>query len=42
MNLRLAQILASAQARSGHSGDAQRILAALAANAPEMAIALRR
>jgi tetratricopeptide (TPR) repeat protein len=40
MNLRLAQILASAQARHGHPGDAQRILGELAANAPEMAIAL--
>ena len=40
LNLRLAQIIASEQARSGHFGDAQRTLAALAANAPEMSIAL--
>jgi tetratricopeptide (TPR) repeat protein len=40
MNLRLAQILSSAQARHGHPGDAQRILGELAASAPEMAIAL--
>ena len=40
INLRLAQIMASAQARHGHPGDAQRILGELAANAPEMAIAL--
>ena len=40
MNLRLAQILASAQARHGHLGEAQRILSGLAADAPEIAIAL--
>jgi tetratricopeptide (TPR) repeat protein len=40
MNLRLAQILASAQARHGHLGDAQRILTRMAADAPEMAIAV--
>ena len=40
MNLRLAQILASAQARHGHLGEAQRILAGLAADAPDMSIAL--
>jgi tetratricopeptide (TPR) repeat protein len=40
MNLRLAQILASAQARHGHLGGAQRILTDMAADAPEMAIAL--
>ena len=40
MNLRLAQILASAQARHGHLGEAQRILAGLAADAPDMSVAL--
>src|SRR5271166_229181 len=40
MNLRLALILASAQARHGHLGDAQHTLAELAADAPEIAIAL--
>jgi tetratricopeptide (TPR) repeat protein len=40
MNLRLAQILASAQARHGHLGEAQRILAGLAVDAPDMSIAL--
>jgi len=39
-NLRLAQILASAQARRGHVGEAQRVLAGIAADAPDMAIAL--
>ncbi len=39
-NLRLAQILASAQARHGHLGGAQRVLTDLAADAPEMEIAL--
>ena len=42
MNLRLAQILASAQARRGHLGEAQRILAGLAADAPDMASPCRR
>jgi tetratricopeptide (TPR) repeat protein len=40
MNLRLAEILASAQARRGNLGEAQRILAGLAADAPDMSIAL--
>jgi tetratricopeptide (TPR) repeat protein len=40
MNLRLAQILASAQARHGHSGDARRILTEMAADAPDIDIAL--
>jgi tetratricopeptide (TPR) repeat protein len=40
MNLRLAQILASAQARHGHLGGAQRVLTDMATDAPEMAIAL--
>ena len=40
MNLRLAQIIASWQARHGQPGEAQRTLAALADSAPEMAIAL--
>ena len=40
MNLRLAQILASAQARHGQLGEAQRILNEMAADAPEMSIAL--
>ena len=40
LNLRLAQIIASEQARSGHFGDAQRTLAGLASSAPEMSIAL--
>ena len=39
LNLRLAQILASWQTRSGHPGEAQRTLATLAADAPAMAIA---
>ncbi len=39
-NLRLAQILASWQARQGHLGEAQRTLAAMSANAPEVAISL--
>jgi tetratricopeptide (TPR) repeat protein len=40
MNLRLAQVLASWQARQGHPAEAQRTLANLAENAPEMRIAL--
>jgi len=40
LNLRLAQIMASAEARRGHLGEAQRILATLAADAPEMGIAV--
>jgi tetratricopeptide (TPR) repeat protein len=40
MNLRLAQIIASWQARHGQPVEAQRTLAALADSAPEMAIAL--
>jgi tetratricopeptide (TPR) repeat protein len=40
MNLRLAQILASWQARHGQTNEAQRTLAAMADAAPEMAIAL--
>ena len=40
MNLRLAQILASWEARRGHLGEAQRTLAGLIEDAPEMAIAL--
>jgi tetratricopeptide (TPR) repeat protein len=40
MNLRLAQVLASAQARHGHSAEAQRILRELATDAPDMALAL--
>jgi tetratricopeptide (TPR) repeat protein len=40
LNLRLAQILASAQARSGHPDEARRTLTALAADAPSMSIAL--
>jgi len=40
LNLRLAQILASAEARSGQPGEARRTLAQLVANAPEMSIAL--
>ena len=39
-NLRLAQILASWQARQGHLGEAQRTLTAMSANAPEIAISL--
>jgi tetratricopeptide (TPR) repeat protein len=42
MNLRLAQILASWQARSGHPAAAQRILAALASGSPDMTIAAPR
>jgi tetratricopeptide (TPR) repeat protein len=41
MNLRLAQVLASAQARTGHLAEAQRILTSLATDAPEMGIALK-
>jgi tetratricopeptide (TPR) repeat protein len=40
-NLRLAQIIASWEARRGHAVEAQRNLAALVDEAPEMAIALR-
>jgi tetratricopeptide (TPR) repeat protein len=40
LNLRLAQILASWQARSGHPAAAEHTLAALAIAAPDMAIAL--
>jgi tetratricopeptide (TPR) repeat protein len=39
-NLRLAQILASTQARHGHLGEAQRILTEMAVDAPEIGIAL--
>ena len=39
-NLRLAQILASWEARHGHPAEAQHILATMAGDAPEMAIAL--
>ncbi|MGA3400135.1 MAG: tetratricopeptide repeat protein [Acetobacteraceae bacterium] len=39
MNLRLAQILASWEARSGHPAAAQRTLAALAEGSPDMTIA---
>lgn len=39
-NVRLAQILASWQARQGHLAEAQRTLDALAEGAPEMAIAI--
>jgi tetratricopeptide (TPR) repeat protein len=39
-NLRLGQILASWQARSGQSGEAQRILASLSAVAPDLSIAM--
>src|SRR3978361_863 len=39
-SLRLAQILASWQARSGQAGDAQRILAALPATMPNLSIAM--
>jgi tetratricopeptide (TPR) repeat protein len=42
LNLRLAQILASWQARAGHPADAARTLADLADAAPEMGIALPR
>lgn len=41
MNLRLGQILASAEARQGHPAEAQRTLAAMAANAPDIAIAVK-
>jgi tetratricopeptide (TPR) repeat protein len=40
MNLRLAQILASWQARSGHPAAAQRVLASLADGSPDMMIAV--
>jgi len=40
MNLRLAQILASWEARSGHPAAAQRTLAALAQGSPDMTIAI--
>lgn len=40
MNLRLAQILASWQARTGHAADAQRTLAELSNAAPELSIAI--
>jgi tetratricopeptide (TPR) repeat protein len=40
MNLRLAQILASWEARSGHPAAAQRTLAALAGGSPDMMIAV--
>ena len=40
MNLRMAQILASWDARTGHPGAAQRVFAALATAAPDMTIAL--
>lgn len=40
MNLRLAQILASWEARRGHLGEAQHTLAAMSDGAPEMTIAL--
>ena len=40
MNLRLAQILASWQARTGHPAEAQRTLAELANAAPELGIAI--
>jgi tetratricopeptide (TPR) repeat protein len=39
-NLRLAQILASWQARSGQAGEAQRILGSLSATAPDLTIAM--
>jgi tetratricopeptide (TPR) repeat protein len=39
-NVRLAQILASAEARHGHPGEALRIFTTLAADAPEMGIAV--
>jgi tetratricopeptide (TPR) repeat protein len=39
-NLRLAQIIASWETRHGHSAEAQRVLSAMAANTPEMSIAL--
>jgi tetratricopeptide (TPR) repeat protein len=42
LNLRLAQILASWQARAGHPAEAARILADLADAAPDMGIALPR
>ena len=41
-NLRLAQILASWEARHGHPAEAQHILTTMAGDAPEMAIALPR
>jgi tetratricopeptide (TPR) repeat protein len=40
LNLRLAQILASAEARHGHLGEAQRTFATLASDAPDISIAL--
>jgi tetratricopeptide (TPR) repeat protein len=40
-NLRLAQIVASAAARQGHPGEAQRALASMAASSPEMSIAVK-
>ena len=40
LNLRLAQILASAEARSGQPGEARHTLAQLVGEAPEMSIAL--
>ena len=40
MNLRLAQVLASAQMRHGHAAEAQRILGELATSAPDIALAV--
>lgn len=40
MNLRLAQVLASWEARHGQPGEAQRTFAAMATDAPDMAIAM--
>ncbi len=40
-NLRLAQILASAAARQGHPAEAQLVLGALAASAPDMSLAVK-
>ena len=40
-NLRLTQILASAEARQGHPAEAQRTIAAFAASTPDMAIAAK-
>jgi tetratricopeptide (TPR) repeat protein len=40
-NLRLVQILASAEARQGHPAEAQKLVAALAASSPDMAIAAK-
>jgi tetratricopeptide (TPR) repeat protein len=40
LNLRLAQVLASAQARHGHLAEAQRILTELAGDAPDLSVAL--